>query len=182
MNTRACITAVFVFMACEAKAQQKPWDPAGIGDCEHACPVQTIDGYMNALFKRDVTLVPPLAKDVRFTENTGEMTIGEGLLWRSRTEPTGFKVYVADPVAGQVALQTRLKVQGRDTFVAIRLRIDRGTIGEIEQLYLGNVAPEAIELLTSPRSILTENIPATQRLAPDDGSGRRVVLRRARKR
>ena len=40
------------------------------------------------------------------------MNIGEGVLWRSKGEPTSFKIYVADPVAGQVALQTRLKVQG----------------------------------------------------------------------
>lgn len=72
-----------------------------------------LDRYMSAIFARDTKAVPTLAADVRMTENTGPMRVGEGLLWRARTEPTSFKVYVADPSGGQVALQTRLKVQGR---------------------------------------------------------------------
>ena len=31
------------------------------------------------------------------TENTGQMDVGEGVLWRSKTEPTSFKITVADP-------------------------------------------------------------------------------------
>jgi hypothetical protein len=169
---RTGVALVSVLIATAAFAQQRPWD-ASAKDCDRACLVQTMDAYMNALFERASALVPPLAKDVRMTENTGEMTVGEGLLWRSRTEPTTFKVYVADPVAGQVALQTRLKVQGRDTLVAIRLEIDRGTIGEIEQLYLGNVAPQALELLNTPRPILTEDIPGNQRVS------RQIMIRAA---
>jgi hypothetical protein len=64
-----------------------------------------------------------------------------------------------------VALQTRLKVQGRDTLAAIRLRIDRGKILEIEQLHLGNVAPAALELLTTPRPLLLEDVPPSQRVS-----------------
>jgi len=82
-----------------------------------------------------IAQVPPLAKDVRMTENTARIEVGEGVLWRSKVEPTTFKIYVADPVFGQVAIQTRLKVQGRDALVAVRLKIDRGKIHEIEQLY-----------------------------------------------
>jgi len=64
-----------------------------------------------------------------------------------------------------IGLQTRLKVQGRDTLVAIRLKIDRGRILEVEQLQAGNIAPQAIELLTTPRALLTEEIPAGQRVS-----------------
>jgi hypothetical protein len=67
---------------------------------------------------------------------------------------------VADPVAGQVALRTRLK--GRDTLAAIRLKIDRGRLSEIEQLHAGNIAPQAIELLTTPPTVLTEDVPPNQ--------------------
>jgi hypothetical protein len=120
---------------------------------------------MSAVVARDLEAVPPLAADVRMTENTGQIDVGEGMLWRSKTEPTPFKIYVADPVAGQVALQTRLRVQGRDTLAAIRLKIDRGTIVEIEQLHAGNIAPQAIELLTTPRALLTEDVPPNQRVS-----------------
>ena len=146
-------------------AQEPPWNAAAVKECDRACLVGSMDSYLNALFQRDPKAVPPLSIDVRMTENTGQMDVGEGVLWRSKTEPTSFKIYVADPVSGQVALQGRLKVQGRDTLVAIRLKVDRGKIVEIEQLHAGGIAPQAIELLTTPRSVLTEDVPVNQRVS-----------------
>jgi hypothetical protein len=120
---------------------------------------------MNAIFKHDPKAVPPLSIDVRMTENTGVMDVGEGMLWRSKTEPTSFTITVADPIEGHVALQGRLKVEGRDNLVAIRLKVDRGKISEIEQLWAGNIAPQAVELLTTPRTVLTEDVPPPQRVS-----------------
>src|SRR5262245_60910293 len=111
----------------------------------------------------DSKAVPPLSKDTRVTENTVEIGVGEGVLWRSRVEPTSFKIHVADPVAGQVAIQTRLKIQGRDALVAVRLKIDRGKIQEIEQLFDRNVNEAAIPLLTTPRPALVSDLPPNQR-------------------
>ncbi len=54
--------------------------------------------------------IPRLAIDVHMTENTGRMDVGEGMLWRSKVEPTSSKIYIADPVTGQVALQARLLI------------------------------------------------------------------------
>ena len=85
---------------------------------------------MNAIFQHDPKRAPPLALDVPMTKNTGHMDIGEGMLWRSKVEPTGFKIYVADPLAGQVAEQARLLIQARNALVVVRLRIDRGKILE----------------------------------------------------
>jgi hypothetical protein len=98
-----------------------------------------MDGYMSAIFKHDPKAVPALARRAH-DENTGQMDVGEGVLWRSKVEPTSFKIYIADPVNGQVAWQGRLKVQERDTLAAIRLKVDRGKIQEIEQLHAGGIA------------------------------------------
>src|SRR5208282_6386987 len=125
-------------IAAQPSPQQSPapaWNAAAIKECDRACLVGIMDGYMNAIFKHDPKAVPALALDVRMTENTGQMDVGEGMLWRSHVEPTSFKIYVADPVAGQVAEQARLKIEGRDALVAVRLKIDRGKIIEIEQLW-----------------------------------------------
>src|SRR5262249_61824438 len=103
------------------------------------------------------------ATDVRVTEKTAEICGGEGVSWRSRLEPTSFKIHVSDPVAGQVAIQTRLKIQGRDALVAVRLKIDRGKIQEIEQLFDRNVNEAAIPLLTTPRPALINDVPPAQR-------------------
>jgi hypothetical protein len=153
-------------------AGEPEWNPAAVKECDRACLTGIMDGYMNAIFKHDPKLVPPLALDVRMTENTGQMDIGEGVLWRSQVAPASFKIYVADPVEGQVAEQARLTIQGRNALVAVRLRIDRGKILEVEQLYDRNINDAAIPLLTTPLPILTTDVPPGERRS-------RELMRRA---
>jgi hypothetical protein len=155
------------------QAPAPEWDPSAAKPCDRACLLGIMDGYMNAIFAHDPKFVPPLALDVRMTENTGHMDVGEGLLWRSKVEPTSFKIYVADPVEGQVAEQARLKIQGKDALVAVRLKIDRGKILEIEQLWDRNINEAAIPLLTTPRETLVNDVPAPHR------SSREVLIRAA---
>ena len=134
--------ALLGVVATTVVAQEPAWNASAIKECDRACLVGVLDGYLDALFKKDPKAVSPLSLDVRMTENTGQMDVGEGVLWRSKTEPTSFKITVADPVSGEVAFQGRLKVQGRDTLAAIRLKVDRGRITEIEQLHAGGIAPQ----------------------------------------
>jgi hypothetical protein len=148
-------------------ASEPEWGPSRVKDCHRDCLVGFMDGYMNAIYQHDPKAVPPLAIDVRLTENTGHMDVGEGVLWRSKVEPTQFKIYVADPVTGQVALQARLMIQGRSALVAVRLKVDRGHITEIEQLYDRNINDAAIPLLTTPRPGLVTDIPASERASRD---------------
>lgn len=75
---------LFCGMAACAIAAEPEWNAAAIKECDRACLVGIMDGYMNAIFQLDPKLVPPLALDVRMTENTGQMDVGEGMLWRSR--------------------------------------------------------------------------------------------------
>ena len=164
---------VFGFAVNAAIAGENVWNPAALKECDRECLVGIMDGYMNAIYKHDPQAVPPLSIDVRMTENTGAMDVGEGVLWRSKVEPTSFKIYVADPVAGQVALQARLKIQGQHALVAVRLKIDRGKIQEIEHLYVRNSGFErsiddaALPLLTTPSPILTTDVPPDQRTSRD---------------
>ena len=118
---------------------------------------------MNAIYKHDPKAAPPLSIDLRMTENTGRMDVGEGMLWRNKVEPTPFRIYVADPVTGQVALQARLLIGGRSALVAVRLKVDRGHISEIEQLYDRAINDAAIPLLTTPRPGLVTDIPTAER-------------------
>jgi hypothetical protein len=107
------------------------------------------------------------------TENTGQMDVGEGMLWRSKVEPTTFNLITADPVTGQVSLQARVKVQGRNTLIAVRLKVDRGRILEIEQLWANGIDDAAIPLLTTPRPTLVNDIPPSERMS------RELLLRAA---
>ena len=166
MRTLKLMTGVLLSLAAvQLTAQEPAWNPAAIKECDRACLVGIMDGYLSAIVTHDPKAVPPLAPDVRMTENTGQMDVGEGVLWRSKVEPTSFKIYVADPVSGQVAYQGRVKVQGRDNLIAIRLKVDRGKIAEIEQLWAGGIAPEAVQLLTTPTALVTEDVPVAQRVS-----------------
>lgn len=150
-----------------AAAKEPEWNPAAIKACDRACLVGIMEGYMNAIYKQDRDAVPPMTKDVRMTENTGVMDVGEGVLWRTKTEPTSFNIYVADPVSGQVALQARMKIGGRNALVAVRLKVDRGKIQEIEQLYDREIDDAAVPLLTTPQPVLTTDIPLAERASRD---------------
>jgi hypothetical protein len=150
-----------------AAAEEPEWNPAAIKECDRACLIGIMDAYMDAVFEQDLDAVPPLAKDIRMTENTGVMDVGEGVLWRTKTEPTSFNIYVADPISGQVALQARLKIGGRNALVAVRLKVDRGKIQEIEQLYNSEVDDAALPLLTTPSPVLTTDIPPAERVSRD---------------
>src|ERR1700683_4968359 len=88
-----CGMAAFGILAAEPA-----WNPAAIKECDRACLVDFMNRYMDAIYKHDTKLVPPLALDVRMTENTGQMDVGEGMLWRSKVEPTTFNLIAADPV------------------------------------------------------------------------------------
>jgi hypothetical protein len=153
--------------AFPAMSTEPEWGPSRVKDCDRQCLIGFMDGYMDAIYKHDPKAVPPLAIDVRMTENTGHMEVGEGVLWRSKVEPTAFKIYVADPVTGQVTLQARLMILGRSALVAVRLKVDRGHITEIEQLYDRAINDAAIPLLTTPRPGLVTDIPASERESRD---------------
>jgi hypothetical protein len=169
MRTLKLILGVLLLVAATLPvatvAQEPPWNAGAIKPCDRACLVGVMDGYMNAIVTHNPKAVPPVSIDVRMTENTGQMDMGEGVLWRSKVEETPFKIYIADPVSNQVALQGRVKVQGRDNLIAIRLKVDGGKISEVEQLWAGGIAPQAIELLTTPSTLLTEDVPPAQRVS-----------------
>jgi hypothetical protein len=170
---RLAVSVLLCGMAVQVMAQEPEWNAATIKECDRACLIGIMDGYMNAVFKQDLKALPPLAADIRMTENTGQMDPGEGVLWRSKTEPTSFKFYAADPIQGQIAMGARLKIQGRDALVSVRIKIDRGKILEIEQLYDRNINAAAIPLLTTPVPLLTTDVPASER------TSREVLLRAA---
>ena len=150
-----------------AVAGEPDWNAANQKECDRACLTGIMDGYMDAIFRHDPNAVPAMTPDVRMTENTGVMDVGEGVLWRSKVEPTPFKIYIVDPVAGQVALQARLLIGGQNALAAVRLKVDRGKVQEIEQLYDRNIDKAAIPLLTTPVPVLTTDVPPAQRASRD---------------
>src|SRR5262245_13708529 len=153
-----CVVASIVTV----RSQEPRWDPSAVKDCDRPCLTGIMDRYADAMMKHDPKNLP-LAVDARMTENTAQVNIGEGILWRARVEPASFKYYVADPLTGQVSIGAVFNIEGRPALTAIRLRIERARILEIEQLVDRNVAPQAMTLLQTPRPGLLNDVPAAQR-------------------
>ena len=56
-----------------------------------------------------------MAPTARFTEQAKPLAVGEGL-WKTMTEgPTSFKIYVPDPVSGQIGAIAMVKSEGQPT-------------------------------------------------------------------
>lgn len=143
---------------------KRAWDPAKVKACDRQCLVEIGEAYLQALQSKDMSAVP-FAEQVIATENTGRIEMGTGLFWRARIEPTDFKITVADPVQGQIAFQGVLKIDGAPALTAIRLRVERGMITEVEHMYDRDVAPQALELLQRPRPTLLADVPEEKRLS-----------------
>jgi len=81
MKTLTLMTgALLCFAAARVIAQEPAWSASAIKECDRGCLVGVMDGYMSAIFRHDPESVPPLSIDVRMTENTGQMDVGEGTL------------------------------------------------------------------------------------------------------
>lgn len=163
----ALVAAPIATHAQTAAAAPKPWykqpfDPARVTPCDRACLVAIADRFLTAMEAQDAAGLP-LAEEVFVTENSGRMKLGEGLLWHAALKRTDFRITVADPVAGQIAMQIVYQVEGRPAMLAIRLRIERHMITEVEQLYDRNVAPQAMELLTTPRPTMLADVAPRER-------------------
>ena len=105
---------------------------AGNG-CDKVCLERLAEEYRAAYLQHDPGKAP-IAKTVRFTENSVEMPFPDGS-WDTVTKDLGPVLIISEPVSGQVVISTAI-VQMNDTpgFIAMRLRVEDGEITEIEHI------------------------------------------------
>jgi hypothetical protein len=116
-----------------------------------------VDQYLAAVVKHDPSGLP-LSPGVRFTENTAEIKIGDGL-WVSASEgPTTFKIYAVDPASSQVAFYGMMKELDKPLIIALRLKVIHGQITEIEHVLARNMRPDPMQNLITPRPGLLADV------------------------
>lgn len=121
------------------------------------------DRYFEALLSRSPAKLP-LDPQVRMTENTIAIPIGEGILWRAMTKPPeDFRVDVVDVISEQIAVGGLLEVRGRPYLAGVRLRVANGRIIEAEHLLTDMIQPAAWANLDRPRDALLQDVPVGQR-------------------
>jgi hypothetical protein len=133
--------------------------------CNRECLNGFVDKYLSALIAHDPAKLP-LAKDVKFTENGQVLEIGDGL-WRTASSIGTYKLYVADPEAGQVALIGTLDENGTFDVLAVRLKVVSGAVSEIETIVSrkDGDSPTRPDAFTEPKPVFLETLAPSERVS-----------------
>src|ERR1700735_3090727 len=126
---------------------QPDYDPNTNYDCDRACLSGFVDQYLAALVAHDPSRLP-FGRGVKFTENGQVLRLGDGL-WGTASGIGSYKIYAADPQAGEALYMGVLQENGAPIIFCLRLKVELHRITEIETVIsrkeAGSLArPEAL--------------------------------------
>jgi hypothetical protein len=142
----------------------------GTGDCARACLQSVAEQFIAAVIAHDITKVP-LAKGVRYSENSVPLPIPDGF-WKNATGVRPYRLYIADPEWGTIGFYARMYENGAPVIVSTRLRVYGHQLTEIETIVTpersrlapaGSAAAQTDYLGEKPRPELTQVVPPGQR-------------------
>lgn len=130
--------------------------------------IKVMDQYLGALVKHDPSGVP-LSKDVKLVENTEVTPIEKGL-WENSTGPnmTDYKIYVADPVLGQIGYMGLLQEKDKPIQLGVRLKLENGEITEIDHMIWRQISDPMPKGLLKPRPGLVEKLDPSERVSREE--------------
>jgi len=105
---------------------------ASAADCDRACLKGMMTAYLNALVAHDSSKVP-LAANVRFTEDSKDLKVGEGF-WKTATKLGDYRQDFIDVKDQVVASLVIVEESGRPAKYTARLKVADGKITEIETM------------------------------------------------
>ena len=132
-------------------------------DCDSACLRGFVDGYFDALARRDFAQLP-VAERLKYTENGRVLDLGEGF-WKTAGAPLRYRDYFLDPETGGAASFTAFKEYDGVAQVFLRLKIASRRIAEIETFVVrvGDQRWFAPENLVNLSAIFAQTVPPAQR-------------------
>jgi hypothetical protein len=135
--------------------------------CNRACLEGFVNQYLDAMVARNPYSLP-LAPKVKFTENEQVIPLGEGI-WGTASGLGTYKLYVADPQAGQAGFLGTLRENGTPVAFALRIKIDHRLIREVETIVVRDAgAAKAIEAIGQPDPLFLTALPASERHSRDE--------------
>jgi hypothetical protein len=150
------LLAAFLIASAAASAQ------SASTPCDGAC----LEGFVNQYFDAMIARNPyglPLAPKVKFTENEQAIPLGEGI-WGTASALGTYKLYVADPKAGQVGFLGTMRENGVPVAIALRLKIENRLIREVETIVVRDQgAAQAIEAMGQPDALFLAPVPPAER-------------------
>jgi len=115
---------------------------ATAADCDRECLRGFITQYLNALLAHSPGTLP-VNDNVRFTEDTIEMRLGEGL-WKNASRLRPYRQDILDVKQGVAATHVIVEEGGSPVLVVVRLKIADKKITEVETQVTRNQAQGAI--------------------------------------
>jgi len=109
-----------------------PSSHAMAADCDRECLRGFITQYLDALIAHNPSALP-LADKVRFTEDSVEMHLGDGL-WRDASRIQAYRQDVLDVRQGVAASQVVVEEAGSPALFVLRLKVADKKITEIETM------------------------------------------------
>src|SRR5580698_3903241 len=103
---------------------------AATPDCDRACLRGFITQYLDAMPTHDPSTLP-LSPKVRFTEDTVDMKLGEGL-WKNASKIRGYRQDILDVRQGVAASQVVVEEAGSPALLVLRLKVAGKKITEVE--------------------------------------------------
>jgi hypothetical protein len=164
--TRAA-AVLFVVVAVPATAAQP--SAVRVVDCDRICLQGFVDHYMEAMLKHDPSSVA-WAGDARFTENNVPLQPGDGL-WGTIDKQGQYKLYFADPEAGQVGFYGTVEENGSPSVFSLRLKVVEHKIAEAETI----VVRKATNSFADPEALRDKAILNELVVPPEQETRERLV-------
>ncbi len=129
--------------------------------CGRACLDATVDKYLAALVAHKPSEVA-FAPDVKFTEQTAVLKIGQGT-WGTFNGIGNFKLHFDDVARGEAGYIGNMKEWGYPVIFCLRLKVAGGKIAEVEDFVVRDEdAAKKLDAM-QPNPLFTEDVPPAQR-------------------
>jgi hypothetical protein len=141
---------------------------ASAADCDRQCLRGFITQYLDALVAHNPSALP-LSPKVRFTEDSVEIPLGDGL-WKTASGVRAYRQDVLDTRQGVAASEVIVEEAGSPAFLVLRLKVAGKKIAEIETMVTHNQKEGALfkpdALQAADKNM--ESVPEKSQLASRD--------------
>jgi hypothetical protein len=138
--------------------------------CDRDCLSGITTQYLEALIAHKPAALP-LAANVRFTEDTVEMKLGESPLWKNATKLRPYRFDILDVGQGVAATQAIVEESGSPVMLMLRLKVADRKITEVETQVTRSKAEGSIfdvDALQTPSKAMLLIPEASQRNSRED--------------
>lgn len=147
--------------------QQNGVESVAAVPCDRACLKGIVDQYLAAMVAHDYANLP-LAENVKYTEDTATIPLGEGLWVGASGGPTDFGIYALDPESWQAGYFGVMQEFDRPVLLALRLKVANGEITEIEHVVARNLGQASLANLQEPRPAFLRTVPPEERVSREE--------------